>query len=238
MCSVFQVRIASIIPTTYNAKVAVRTGVKHQQWPLHDRAEFKKVVDAQMKSLAQEWKRVSSLSVQVVHLPEQVDTEVTELQRRGKDQPLDEKQHEITKPSLKTLINEACASDGRLRDAMVYYIWIVFPLNIYDELTGQQKKGHYSLGSNRIWVPCLEVKLLEQGQDEQSEDRVGHEFKEWLVDTVRTVDTDAFGKHEVDEKKLSNEDVMSRLSRDILAKLHRKFGYRPDWLEQGDNIGA
>ena len=82
--------------------------------------------------------------------------------------------------------------------------------------------------------------MLRQEQDGNREDRVGHEFKEWLVHTARTVDKGSFENHEVDERRLSSQDVMSRLSPDIIAKLRRKFDHKPAWPPQDacDNVGS
>ena len=229
----FQIRIASIIPVTYNAEVGgVTERAEPLSWNLQQPDEFVKVVDGQMGSLAAEWDVLSSSFIEIVHLPEQVDTVIAKLQRCGKCQPLKKKQHEITRPSIKTLINEARARDGRLRDAMLYYVWIVFPRCMYDRLTGQQRKGHYNPKKNSIWVPGLEVKLLERDENEEREDRVGHEFKEWLVDAARTLDKGSFEKHEVDERRLSSRDVMNRLNSDTIARLRSKFDYKPDWAAQ------
>jgi len=132
MCSKpLQVRIGSLVPTTYNAVVGGINDSKPEPWCLHKPREFQAAIAQQMRALASEWDRLSLSSIEIVHLPAQVDPEVTRLQRLGKRQPLDKKQHEITKPSINTLINEACAKDERLRDARVYYVWIVFPQGIY-----------------------------------------------------------------------------------------------------------
>ena len=218
MCSrPFQVRIASIIPTIYNA---VADGKPDGAPPRHLQGQdaFKKAVDDIMTLVAKQWADVSHSTIRIVPQSKLVNTEVKRLTTKG----------QIKEPGIDVFTGEAC-----IRDAMVYYVWVVYPPD-------RQKlpAPHYD-SRGRVWVPCRETDvidavaaLLSGKKRERTKNvvkRVRHEFKHWLVHAVRRMMDKELDKKDGHKRGLSKEEIFKRFDPHIIRALSEYHDYKQEW---------
>ena len=218
MCSsAFQVRIANIIPITYNAVVGGVPNGPHE-WALRKPREFQHAVTRQMHSLAAQWNDISGSSIGIVHSTILFSAAITRLQRcKGR--------HEIVEPPTCSL-TKAAETQG----AILHYVWIVFDDCLYKTVSTE---GHYAESANIMWLPCseeteLERKVLRKG--------VNHELKHGLLGLLHQIGEMPYTHKDVDgkgkvKKKLSSKETAEHILPHI-SRLSARFGYRQNWEVQ------
>ncbi len=226
MCSsVFQVRIANIIPITYNAVVGgVSNGPHH--WTLQKPCELQGAVSRQMCLLATQWDKVSCSSIRIVHCTRLLFGPAVQRLKRCQGR------HEIVAPAACSL-----TGDAEMQGAILHYVWIVFNDSLYRKVSGE---GHYTECLNIMWVPCSEETELPERKALRK--GLNHELKHGLLGLLHQIGENPYTHKDVDgkgatKKKLSSKEVADRISAHI-PKLSDRFGCRQDWEIQRETVAS
>lgn len=168
----FQVRIGCVVPLVLGAELEGVAGIKCVNWHADKEGRWQAAIELECGLLEQTISPRTGDKVCVKTRLLLLDTAVTRIRM----QKTKDGRHEIGEP------NPCCWQKADvLQGAMVLFAWIPFPDNVYDALTGCQRKAHLNLRTKIAWFPRKARTYFPSCTPDEG---LTHELKEWLANVA------------------------------------------------------
>lgn len=208
----FQVRIACIIPRSYDTVVGGANNDNRVPWNIENPSEFCRAVDHQMELLAQKWDERSGSRITIRWKPWWYSEVVREMRRHGG-------RHEIDDASFRSL-RERCTSEG----AMYQFVWVVVPQPIADQVSTESHYFH-----RVVWLPCREADTIKKSRCNCFRSGVDDEFRHCLKNALCQGGVNAAKNLKVHASEKFVAGISSLLTPKVIQVLLDHFGYCRDW---------
>lgn len=210
MCSkLLRVRIASILPKTYDAWVEdVIPEHKRRQWRLQCPTKVRESIRLQMELLKKKWEGLAASWLSVEPTFSWCDQLIRCIGKHGVKG--ENKRHQIDGP------RESVLTSGEWRcGAALCYVWMKIPNWAKDSMSSE---AHYNSDTRIAWMPFDEEQELGRSDLRKG---VNREFKRWWVDVMKEEGVDGVSQAPLTAPecivKFLTRDVRNRIAQNICS---------------------